>query len=199
MRTLREPLGAALHFLADWRRPGAHATAAGHDNLTYTLLVYDFGGGTMDITLLRIQSQRQRRTGLQSGNGRSAAIGHRRDEDADHADDGNMAQSRRDGVVDGQRQAASANTFLLKQFCRSMLKVLPELSDEPAWQALHDNPKVNDVVQLGGPAIQQRGVADPAEVRDALLGPPETTARPSVALHGNAGSRRSNRPSLAGR
>ncbi|MHB2018139.1 MAG: Hsp70 family protein [Candidatus Xenobia bacterium] len=202
LRTLHEPLGAALHFLSDWRNQAPMHAAAKRDQLTYTLLVYDFGGGTIDITLLRITSLRQRRVGVHAGNGKAAAV--LSDLVADEAKlmAALMAATWRRASSTGTdvpvmgvstqqgSDVATANAFLLEQFCRSLMKVMPTPAllsgDDSSWQALRDNPKVNDVVQLG---VQVEGkpqrlqftradlVPDVAEVRDALLGPPPESDR----------------------
>ena len=66
-QTLHEPIGAALHFLNDWRQQ-AHLfeewsprirVDASTQILDYHLFVFDFGGGTLDMTLIRVQAQRQ--------------------------------------------------------------------------------------------------------------------------------------------
>ncbi len=59
--TLHEPIGAALHYLNDWKNHARIHNAHNRDKISYSLLVYDFGGGTLDITLVRIMSQRQPR------------------------------------------------------------------------------------------------------------------------------------------
>lgn len=57
VQTLHEPVGAAFAFLRDWTNlDRLHAEAAhwkGH------LLVYDLGGGTLDVTLLSLESTAQ--------------------------------------------------------------------------------------------------------------------------------------------
>lgn len=57
--TLHEPLGAALHGLNRWQDHAPLHQRAASDECTYHLLVYDFGGGTLDITLTAIHSRRR--------------------------------------------------------------------------------------------------------------------------------------------
>lgn len=59
--TLHEPVGAAFHFLKDWQNLKTVHARLGHgeDPLTWHLLVYDLGGGTLDVTLVQLQSVEQ--------------------------------------------------------------------------------------------------------------------------------------------
>lgn len=57
--TLHEPTGAAFHYLKDWQNLAqVHARLAA-DQLEWHLLVYDLGGGTLDVTLLKLESLQQ--------------------------------------------------------------------------------------------------------------------------------------------
>ncbi|CAN0171679.1 unnamed protein product, partial [Phaeothamnion confervicola] len=59
-QTMHEPVGAALHFLNDWKQQASlFQTWARGEEMVYHLFVYDFGGGTLDITLIRVQASRQ--------------------------------------------------------------------------------------------------------------------------------------------
>lgn len=57
--TLHEPTGAAFHFLRDWNNLSRVHGRLGRDELTWHLLVYDLGGGTLDVTLMRLESLQQ--------------------------------------------------------------------------------------------------------------------------------------------
>ena len=57
--TLHEPTGAAFHYLKDWQNLAQlHGRLQG-DQLEWYLMVYDLGGGTLDVTLLRLESLQQ--------------------------------------------------------------------------------------------------------------------------------------------
>jgi len=57
LELLQEPVGGALAFLHQPERAAeAHRDS---DEASYPLLVYDFGGGTVDITLLQVTSRRR--------------------------------------------------------------------------------------------------------------------------------------------
>jgi hypothetical protein len=56
---IQEPIAAALSFLND---PQTHSTwheKGGQDHVAYHVLVFDCGGGTTDLTLLRVESWRR--------------------------------------------------------------------------------------------------------------------------------------------
>jgi molecular chaperone DnaK (HSP70) len=56
---VHEPVGASLQFLNDWAQQAALFERLGADqNLSYSLLVYDFGGGTLDMTLMKVDVER---------------------------------------------------------------------------------------------------------------------------------------------
>jgi molecular chaperone DnaK (HSP70) len=57
--TLHEPTGAAFHYLKDWENLAQVHAKLGADQLDWHLLVYDLGGGTLDVTLLRLESLQQ--------------------------------------------------------------------------------------------------------------------------------------------
>lgn len=57
--TLHEPTGAAFHYLRDWRNLAQLHARLGKNELTWHLVVYDLGGGTLDVTLLRLESIQQ--------------------------------------------------------------------------------------------------------------------------------------------
>ena len=57
--TLHEPTGAAFHYLRDWHNLAQLHSRLGSNELTWHLLVYDLGGGTLDVTLLRLESLQQ--------------------------------------------------------------------------------------------------------------------------------------------
>lgn len=57
--TLHEPIGAAFHYLRDWQNLAQVHQRADQNDLTWHLLVYDLGGGTLDCTLLRLDSRRE--------------------------------------------------------------------------------------------------------------------------------------------
>mgnify|MGYP002385764364 FL=1 len=56
---MHEPTGAAFHYLKDWQNLAQVHAKLGGDELEWHLLVYDLGGGTLDVTLLRLQSLQQ--------------------------------------------------------------------------------------------------------------------------------------------
>ena len=66
--TIQEPLGAALDDLQSWVCQAPLHERKDSDQVDYHLLVYDFGGGTLDITLLKVSSEREP---LQAGQHRS--------------------------------------------------------------------------------------------------------------------------------
>jgi molecular chaperone DnaK (HSP70) len=57
--TLHEPVGAAFFYLRDWRNLREVHARLGGDQLSWHLLVYDLGGGTLDVTLLKLESTQQ--------------------------------------------------------------------------------------------------------------------------------------------
>lgn len=57
--TLHEPVGAAFFYLRDWQNLRDVHVRLGADQLSWHLLVYDLGGGTLDVTLLRLESTQQ--------------------------------------------------------------------------------------------------------------------------------------------
>ncbi len=61
-RTMQEPIGAALDFLNRWQSHAWAHEREEQDETDYTLLVYDLGGGTLDITLIRVRSRRHPRS-----------------------------------------------------------------------------------------------------------------------------------------
>lgn len=57
--TLHEPTGAAFHYLKDWQNLAQVHSRLASDQLEWHLLVYDLGGGTLDVTLLKLESLQQ--------------------------------------------------------------------------------------------------------------------------------------------
>lgn len=57
--TLHEPVGAAFYFVRDWRNLAEVHARLGAEQASWHLLVYDLGGGTLDVTLLRLDSTQQ--------------------------------------------------------------------------------------------------------------------------------------------
>ncbi|MFN8607572.1 MAG: Hsp70 family protein [Vulcanimicrobiota bacterium] len=57
--TLHEPTGAAFHYLKDWQNLAQVHSRLSQDQLQWHLMVYDLGGGTLDVTLLRLDSLQQ--------------------------------------------------------------------------------------------------------------------------------------------
>ncbi|MEW6284434.1 MAG: hypothetical protein AB1758_37815, partial [Candidatus Eremiobacterota bacterium] len=134
--TLHEPVGAALHFLNDWR---SHAPLHVGDQRAYHLLVYDYGGGTLDITLLKVESQRKLRPG-RTAEPLPARLTKRL---LEHCR--SVAASETGLAVEEPDELASGNNFLLSQFVDSLVRAAGERFD-PA--SLADDPQVNEKVLL---------------------------------------------------
>lgn len=142
--TLHEPVGAALHFLNDWHSHAPLHEAAGKDELTYHLLVYDYGGGTLDITLLRIDSQRKLRAGVAPVEAVPVRLMKRL---LEHC----QALLRREtgaavSLPGEDEELAASNSFVLGQFVDSCVRAA---GPEPDWRALAGNAQVNERVMLG--------------------------------------------------
>ncbi|MCE7872901.1 hypothetical protein DYH09_21325 [bacterium CPR1] len=142
--TLHEPVGAALHFLNDWRSHAPLHEAADQDELSYHLLVYDYGGGTLDVTLLRIQSQRRLRSGAASAESLAERLTR-------HCWERCQAVLRRETGVQvdlpgEDEELAAGNSFVLGQFVDSCLRAAAEAA--PDWKALAQNAQVNEKVML---------------------------------------------------
>lgn len=60
VQTVHEPVGASLDFLNDWGRQSQLFNNDEETSRNYSLLVFDFGGGTLDMTLMQVECQRQR-------------------------------------------------------------------------------------------------------------------------------------------
>jgi molecular chaperone DnaK (HSP70) len=56
---VHEPVGASLQFLNDWpQQADLFERLKAEVTLSYSLLVYDFGGGTLDMTLMKVEVER---------------------------------------------------------------------------------------------------------------------------------------------
>lgn len=137
-------MGAALHFLNDWRSHAPLHEAADQDELSYHLLVYDYGGGTLDVTLLRIQSQRRLRSGAASAESLAERLTR-------HCWERCQAVLRRETGVQvdlpgEDEELAAGNSFVLGQFVDSCLRAAAEAA--PDWKALAQNAQVNEKVML---------------------------------------------------
>ncbi|HEY3997956.1 MAG TPA: hypothetical protein VGO93_03780 [Candidatus Xenobia bacterium] len=171
LRTIHEPLGAALHFLNDWRQQALMHARQASDDIRYTLLVYDFGGGTIDITLLEVHSSRVLRPGMsvprpKNGNvDLATAVDQEalmlpalmgatleRCQQAVRSEGLLLQVAGVNGADDGD--LAKNNAFLLEQFARSVLRVLPAQAlvagDEQAWNPLRHSAHVNERLALTG-------------------------------------------------
>lgn len=151
--TLHEPVGAALHHLNDWRSHAPLHDDKGQDELTYTLMVYDFGGGTLDITLLNIQSRRQLRPGSTPA---PASPSKGLEEHLEELVRGRCQERlekklKATVVMPGRRdprdEASESNAYVIEQFVRSVLQAVNgDLA--ASWATLPGNPHVNEKLLL---------------------------------------------------
>lgn len=135
-RTLQEPIGAALHFLNRWESHAWVHQQKNSDEAEYSLLVYDFGGGTLDITLVRVRSRRR----VRDASGSPAALTER------------LADWVRDRCEElaGPRyqvtsEQAEANDYLIDKFVASMVAAL---GAGETVGGLVDNPLVGEKLTL---------------------------------------------------
>lgn len=149
--TLHEPVGAALHHLNDWRSHAPLHEEQGKDELDYTLMVYDFGGGTLDVTLLKIQSRRQLRPGAKAAPA-PELLEDRLEELVLHRCHEGLEKKLQATVVmpgrkDPRDEASESNTYVIEQFVRSVMKAVNgDLAS--AWAGLPQNPHVNEKLLL---------------------------------------------------
>lgn len=171
IKTLHEPVAAALAFLNDPRTHAAVHDRLGQDEVQYRVLVYDAGGGTVDITLVHVQSKR---TQVEQA---PAAP----DSDVEGTlqrilEDGAAPRLLQEVLADLARRRclevlaerhgeelpelpdSKGNRMLLGNFAASLVSAdpLPALLDGDAarWEALQRSPEVNRQVVLAvtGPA-----------------------------------------------
>ncbi len=141
--TLHEPVGAALHYLNDWRSHAPLHEAASTDELTYHLLVYDYGGGTLDITLLRIDSQRKLRPGGQVAEPMPVRLMKRL---LEHCQGILRRETGFPVALPGEdEELAASNSFVLGQFVDSCVRAA---GAEPDFRSLAHNAQVNEKVML---------------------------------------------------
>lgn len=141
--TLHEPVGAALHFLNDWRSHAPLHEATGRDELSYHLLVYDYGGGTLDITLLRIDSQRKARPGVAPTEAMPVRLMKRL---LAHCQAILRRETGTAVALPGEdEELAAGNTFVLGQFVDSCVRAA---GHEPDFRTLAHDARVNEKVML---------------------------------------------------
>ncbi|MCA9797509.1 MAG: Hsp70 family protein, partial [Candidatus Eremiobacteraeota bacterium] len=135
-RTLQEPIGAALHFLNRWESHAWVHQQRNSDEADYSLLVYDFGGGTLDITLVKVRSRRR----VRDASGGSAGLSERlTDWVRDRCEE--LAGPRYQVTSD----QAEANDYLIDKFVASMVAAL---GGGESVEGLRDNPLVGDKLTL---------------------------------------------------
>lgn len=172
LRSLHEPVAAALSFLND---PGTHARVHDRerkDEVLYHVLVYDAGGGTVDVTLVQVQSKRTEVAGAGGPTPEASLDGAlerilENGRGADLLREVLLDQVRRRCLQELERRfgegaaclpgpdaarASKGNQAVLASFVGSLVATDPGgvvlADDASAWEGLQRNPVVNRQVNL---------------------------------------------------